>query len=272
MRACLDAMSALGHCEAAFGRRAMDTTAPTRAVAPAPLARPRLFMSTTVNNVVIELSMGIQGSPFDAFVNDTTVGRFDATDTGLSRTLHDAMFDQDFTDAQKQRQEPNICKEYKTYATSKHRQGTDLFSEVQVQNETVPEYHAGWQRALGVLKDHMQAKIVIHAVGPNMSVGYAKQHLQTTIERTLQCAENRPGVTRIAFPVICGNNSTVTQQATAREVLVDQILKHVRSGASGLVKIGILAADDEEYKQLLELLADREVTPPTRPLWLGPAR
>lgn len=274
MRVCLNAMSELDKCGAPVnhGRRAnQESSSARREQGPIFETTKRSFIS--VNGMAIELLQGGAADiivPFDVFVNSTTIGRFDTSDTGLSRQLHDEMFNEHNSVLSIRQQELLICTTPKTYAalTEKtYRDGHIDNVEVEKNNAIVPQYHAGWQSASGKLRNK-RAKFVIHAVGPMWSsftnqkgLTTAQIDLGNTIDRTLQCADNRR-VKSIAFPVISGVEGCChpqqirkkAEQDWARSILVKKIIEYAHKTNRNLERIGILASDDEEFSALDQLL------------------
>ena len=302
MRACLNAMSGLDKCGVNTPRgpwkspRAVTPRAVTprggggeseevevprrpgrrRTVAVEDPASRKEEYRMTVNGIEIVLHMGgilNNAENFNVWVNSTQAGRFTNLnlENFLSKQLHNAMYK--YSSLNVQAEESIICHEDKTVEKNiKDTRGNTRLSSVK--ESVVEQYHAGWQRALGRLKDEKNCKYVIHAYGPTGSESFARERLTETIKRTLKCVELLPDdqsnpIQSVAFPVFSGNQGDDLYMHFVHESLVAEILAYVKgSSTKQLKKIGIFTSNAIEFKFIKELLttANTQATK-KKPIW-----
>ena len=105
---------------------------------------------------------------------------------------------------------------------------------------------------------NLNAKFVVHAVGPKFQEDSTEAKLRTTICSSLRCAEEK-GVKTLAFPPMGAGFYGIPLPLCAK-VMVETISGYLEEG-SLFSKIMIVALDSREYKpfkQCLETLTHKE--------------
>ena len=100
----------------------------------------------------------------------------------------------------------------------------------------------------------LNAKSIIHAVGPTFQEDNVEEKLKTTMENSLKCAEEK-GITQLAFPPMGAGFYCIPLPVCAK-IMVETIRNHL-SGKTRLKEVIICAADDREYKPFADRLEDK---------------
>jgi O-acetyl-ADP-ribose deacetylase (regulator of RNase III) len=106
---------------------------------------------------------------------------------------------------------------------------------------------------------NLNARFIIHAVGPKFQESNTEAKLRTTVLSSLRCAEKK-GVKTLAFPPMGAGFYGVPLPLCAK-VMIETIIRYLESG-SCLEKVSIVALDSREFrvfKRTLEALNQKEV-------------
>jgi len=98
---------------------------------------------------------------------------------------------------------------------------------------------------------NLDAKYIIHAVGPKFQEEDTEQKLRTTIRSALECGESK-GATSIAFPPMGTGFYGIPLPVCAR--IMTQTIRDYLEQGSKLQKVAIVALDSREYKPFHECL------------------
>lgn len=118
--------------------------------------------------------------------------------------------------------------------------------------DTIEKVNPG--EAIASTAGELNAKFIIHAVGPVFQEENADAKLKTTIENALKCAEKKE-ISQMAFPPMGAGFYGISLPVCAK-VMVSTISEYL-SNKTGLKEVIICTADEREYKQFAEKLEDK---------------
>ena len=105
--------------------------------------------------------------------------------------------------------------------------------------------------AIATTAGNLNAKYIIHAVGPRFQEKDTEQKLRTTVRAALECGEGK-GAASIAFPPMGAGFYGIPLPVCAR--VMTQTIRDYLDQGSKLQKIVIVALDSREYKPFRESL------------------
>jgi O-acetyl-ADP-ribose deacetylase (regulator of RNase III) len=96
----------------------------------------------------------------------------------------------------------------------------------------------------------LEAKWVIHAVGPRWGEGREEEKLRSAVRNSLSLAEEL-GAKSIAFPAIStGIFGYPKEEGT--KVLVEEVVEHLRTASSTLEEVRLVGYDEETVELFLK--------------------
>ena len=112
--------------------------------------------------------------------------------------------------------------------------------------------------AIATTAGNLNAKYIIHAVGPRFQEKDTELKLRTTVKAALECAESK-GATSIAFPPMGAGFYGIPLPICAH--IMTQTIRDYLEQGSTLQKVVIVALDSREYKpfqESIETLMNKE--------------